>query len=60
MFGHVLLKGMDGVYADVTFADTQARAEQVCAKWLEKAVALEYSALCNQQSVNMTFWERLR
>ncbi|MFC0133012.1 hypothetical protein CR105_25405 [Massilia eurypsychrophila] len=60
IFGHLLLKGADGVYADVTFADTQARAQQVCAKWLEQAVALEYIALFDEQSVNMTFWERLR
>ena len=60
IFGHVLLRGLNGVYADVAFADTQARAEQVCAKWLDKAVALKYIALFDQQSVNMTFRERLR
>lgn len=31
--GHALLRGADGVYVDVVFADTMERAIALCAKW---------------------------
>ncbi|RFA39321.1 hypothetical protein CAL65_00410 [Alkalilimnicola ehrlichii] len=60
LLGHVLLKGPDGVYADLALADSQARAEAVCAKWTSNAVALKYIELLDETSVDMTFWERIR
>jgi hypothetical protein len=60
IFGHVLLRGHDGIYADLVFADTQARAQEVCTKWMENAVALQYIKLLDDKSVNMTFWEPIR
>ncbi|WP_375054948.1 hypothetical protein [Zobellella sp. DQSA1] len=60
LLGHVLLRGRDGIYADLAFADSQARAEAVCAKWTANAVALQYIELLDEQSVEMTFWERIR
>lgn len=60
VLGHVLLRGRDGVYADLAFADSQGRAEAVCAKWTANAVALQYVELLDDKSVNMTFWKRLR
>lgn len=60
ILGHVLLRGRDGVYADLAFADSQERAQGVCAKWMANAVALKYIELLDEESVDMTFWERIR
>jgi hypothetical protein len=59
LLGHVVLKGAGGLYADVVFATSQASAEAICAKWIANAVALEYIALIEEDSTNMTFWERI-
>lgn len=60
LLGHVLLKGSGGLYADMALADSQQRAEQICALWTGNAVALGYIELLDPQSVSMTFWQRLR
>ena len=60
ILGHVLLRGRDGVYADLALADSQARAEEVCAQWTANAVALKYIELLDEESVDITFWERIR
>jgi len=59
LLGHSLIKGADGFYADVTFAVTQARAEEICAQWMDNPHAQHYLALLDESSVQMTFWTRL-
>ena len=59
LLGHFLLKGSDGIYADVTLATTQQKAEEYCQQWLDNAVALKYLSLLDQDSVSMTFWGKI-
>lgn len=56
---HFLVRGADGVYADVAIASSQEKAEQYCQQWLDNTVALEYLELLEKKSVNMTFWTRI-
>lgn len=56
---HFLVRGADGVYADVAVASSQQKAEEYCQQWLSDSVALEYLDLIEQSSVNMTFWTRI-
>lgn len=58
--GHCTLKGNDGIYADVAFATTQEKAQEICAKWMENDLALKYIELIDESSVNMTFWNRIK
>lgn len=39
---HFLVRGADGVYADVAIASSQEKAEEYCQQWLDNMVALEY------------------
>ncbi len=57
---HVVLRGNDGLYADVGFATTQEKAEEVCAKWMENEYTLKYIEAINPESVNLSFWERIK
>lgn len=56
---HFLLRGADGVYAEVAIASSQDIAEQYCRQWLDNPVALQYLQLLDPQSVNMSFWQRI-
>lgn len=56
---HCLLKGADGLYADIAMAPTQALAEEYCQQWFTNAIAMEYVALIDGDSVDMTFWTRI-
>ena len=56
---HFLVRGADGIYADVAIASSQEKAEEYCQQWLDNAVALEYLELLEKDSVNMTFWTRI-
>nr|WP_086938768.1 hypothetical protein [Thaumasiovibrio occultus] len=56
---HFLVRGKDGVYADVAIASSQAKAEEYCRQWLENETALTYLELIAPDSVNMTFWTRI-
>ncbi|WP_428025319.1 hypothetical protein [Arcobacter sp.] len=58
--GHCTLKGDSGLYADVAFATTQEKAQEICSKWLENEFALKYIELIDESSVNMTFWNRIK
>ncbi|WP_419771412.1 MAG: hypothetical protein ACNI3C_06365 [Candidatus Marinarcus sp.] len=58
--GHCTLKGKDNIYADVAFATTQEKAQEICAKWMENDLALKYIELIDETSVNMTFWNRIK
>jgi hypothetical protein len=58
--GHVVLKGKDGLYADVAFATTQEKAEEVCGKWVENEYTMKYIEVIDPESVNMSFWERIK
>lgn len=59
LLAHFLLKGKDGIYADVAIATTQARAEEICQLWLHNDVAQEYLQLIDEESVDMSFWSRI-
>ncbi|UTW04936.1 hypothetical protein KDX31_08035 [Amphritea atlantica] len=56
---HFLVRGEDGMYADVAIARSQEKAEEYCQQWLSNTVALEYLELIDKESVNMTFWTRI-
>lgn len=56
---HFLLRGADGVYADVAIASSQTKAEEYCQQWLENPDALKYLDLMDKETVNMTFWTRI-
>lgn len=56
---HFLVRGLDGVYADIAMATTQQKAEEYCQQWLTDLNALEYLDLIDQESVKMTFWTRI-
>jgi dihydrodipicolinate synthase/N-acetylneuraminate lyase len=56
---HFLVRGADGIYADVAVASSQEKAEEYCQQWLDNKVALEYLALIEKESVNMTFWTKI-
>ena len=56
---HFLVRGADGLYADVAIASSQEKAEEYCQQWLSDAVALQYLELLDKESVSMTFWTRI-
>lgn len=56
---HCLLRGADGLYADLVMAPSQSLVETYCQQWLHNAVAGEYLILLDHDSVNMSFWTRI-
>ncbi|MFC3153310.1 hypothetical protein ACFOEK_19880 [Litoribrevibacter euphylliae] len=56
---HCLVRGKDGVYADIAMATSQQKAEEYCQQWLQDATALEYLELIDHETVDMTFWSRI-
>jgi hypothetical protein len=56
---HFLVRGADGIYADVAIASSKEKAEEYCQQWLSNKVALEYLELIDKESVNMTFWAKI-
>lgn len=56
---HFLVRGADGIYANVAIASSQEKAEEYCQQWLGNRVALEYLELLEKETVNMTFWTRI-
>ncbi|MDW6002275.1 hypothetical protein [Vibrio mangrovi] len=56
---HFLVRGADGLYADVAIASSQSKAEEYCQQWLNHPVALEYLELIEKESVAMSFWTRV-
>ncbi len=59
LLSHFLLKGSDGLYADVAIATTQKKAKAICQLWRDDKVAQEYLELIDNDSVNMSFWSRI-
>lgn len=60
--GHALLKGTDGIYVDVIFADSESRAAELCAKWGSGPFApdcLPYVAKIEEGSVKLEFFQRI-
>jgi len=58
--GHAVLKGDGDLYADVTFAITKEKAEEICGKWLNNEFTLKYLENIDPDSVNMSFWDRIK
>jgi hypothetical protein len=58
--GHGVLKGKDGTYVDLAFATTQSKAESICGKWMENEFALKYLEFIDSESVDLSFWERIK
>ena len=56
---HCLLRGADGLYADLLMAPSQSLVEAYCQQWLHNEVAAEYLTLLDRNSVNMSFWTRI-
>lgn len=59
LISHFLLRGKDGIYADVAIATTQQKAEEYCQQWLTDPLALAYLDLIEPDSVSMTFWAKV-
>ncbi|HEG4448085.1 TPA: hypothetical protein SD616_003378 [Aeromonas hydrophila] len=59
LIAHCLLRGADGLYADLVMAPSQSLVETYCQQWLHNAVAGEYLTLLDHDSVNMSFWTRI-
>jgi len=57
--GHAILKGKDGLYADLAFARTKEKAEEICGKWMSNEFTLKYLEFIDPESVNMSFWTRV-
>lgn len=58
--GHAILKGNDGTYVDIAFATSQAKAEELCGKWMQNPHALKFLEFIDHASTNMGFWTRLQ
>ena len=58
--GHAVLKGKDGLYVDLAFASTQEKAEEICGKWMGNEFTLKYLEFIDPDSVNMSFWTRIK
>jgi len=58
--GHGVLKGKDGKYVDLAFATSQEKAEEICSKWMGNKFALKYLEFINPETVDMSFWERIK
>ena len=58
--GHGILKGKDDTYVDIAFATSQEKAEKICGKWMENEFALKYLEFIDPESVNLSFWERIK
>ncbi len=58
--GHAILKGNDGTYVDLAFATSQAKAEELCGKWMQNPYALKFLELIDDTSTNIGFWTRLQ
>jgi hypothetical protein len=58
--GHAILKGNDGSYVDLAFATSQAKAEEICGKWVKNPFALKFLDFIDHASANITFWTRIQ
>jgi hypothetical protein len=58
--GHAILKGNDGTYVDMAFAISQAKAEEICGKWMQDPHALAFLEFIDHTSTNIGFWTRLQ
>lgn len=58
--GHAVLKGKDGTYVDLAFATSQQKAEAICEKWMENEFSLEYLNFIDSESVDLSFWQRIK
>ena len=58
--GHGVLKGKDGTYVDLAFATSQQKAEAICGKWMENEFALKYLEFIDSESVDLSFWQRIK
>ena len=58
--GHAVLKGKNGLYADLSFATTKEKAEEICGKWMNNEFTLQYIEFIEPESVDMSFWERIK
>lgn len=58
--GHAILKGNDGTYVDLAFATSQAKAEELCGKWMQNPHALKFLEFIDPASTNIGFWTRLQ
>ncbi len=58
--GHAVLKGKDDLYVDLAFASTQEKAEKICGKWMGNEFTLKYLEFIDPESVDMSFWTRVK
>lgn len=58
--GHAVLKGEGGIYADVAFAVSQDKAEEICGKWLNNEYTMKYIEALDSESTSLSFWRRIK
>ncbi len=59
LLAHFLLRGTEGLYADVAIASTQEKAEEICLEWVTNEFTKPYLELLDNDSVDMSFWSRI-
>ena len=59
-FQHVLLKGDNGLWADVVFTKSKADAERICKNFMGSSACLDYLKLMEEGSASLTFWSRAK
>ena len=57
---HAMLKGNDGTYVDLVFATCQAKAEEICGKWMQNPHALGFLDFIDPTSTSIGFWTRIQ
>lgn len=58
--GHAVLKGENDLYVDLSFATTKEKAEEICGKWMSNEFTLKYIEFIDPESVDMSFWTRIK
>lgn len=58
--GHALLRGSDGVWADVVFTATEQHARDICERFMANSACLAYLELITEGSAHLSFWSRIK
>lgn len=56
---HALLKGDDGLWADMVLAESHECARRICERFMQHEACLAYLALMAADSARLGFWQRL-
>ncbi len=57
--GHAVLRAADGSYVDLLWAESMARAQEICGLWVGHPDCADYLALLEPDSARLAFYERV-